>query len=588
MSDESDASLAASRSIFRILLLFLAAAWLAAAYWIPGAWFRPAAINVGAPPPKFDGMVLMRLCLLLEGAALAGIALWRTKRDRRAEAAEALVPKPTMLPDLGHGTAMWGLVALSILAAVLRANRLDSGLWLDEISPVLKYGRLSPVEVLTTYLGSSNHVMNTMLVNESVSLFGRNAWAIRLPAAIFGVATVPALYFVGRQALSRRASLMAAALLAVSYHHVFFSQNARGYSAYLFFSVLACGFVSLALQTRRTRDWVLYSAAAVLDVAALLNGAFVIAAHGLIALGVAHAEWRRRGSTRLLLRVVAVYAAIGLLVLHLYSLVIPQALVVMNTVYKMQSAGFSSPFSPEFIRDLMGGVSPAVVVGASVALPVLAIVIAIGVARTFLANRVLAAALILPNVLLLAFVLIEQVAVTPRLFIFGLIPACLFFSAGVEWMAYRLARRWNQRIGNGWFTAAAVACVAISLLSLTFYYATPKQNYVGAVDYLRKERKPNEILIVAYLARDGYLFYADERRVRRDGQTYFVRDEALFDKIVSENPGRQIWVLSTFERALKLDYPRIDAALQSKWTVAKRFPGLIGDGNIIIYKLKRF
>ncbi len=67
-----------------------------------------------------------------------------------------------------------------------------------------------------------------------VAIFGAQEWAIRLPSVIFGTATIPAIYWVSRQALSRRASLCVALLLAVSYHHIFFSQNARGYTAYVF------------------------------------------------------------------------------------------------------------------------------------------------------------------------------------------------------------------------------------------------------------------------------------------------------------------------------------------------------------------
>lgn len=66
-----------------------------------------------------------------------------------------------------------------------------------------------------------------------------------------GTACIPAAYWLARFALTRWQALSVALLVAVSYHLVFFSQNARGYTAHIFFSLVTSGLVLVASTRRR-------------------------------------------------------------------------------------------------------------------------------------------------------------------------------------------------------------------------------------------------------------------------------------------------------------------------------------------------
>ena len=46
----------------------------------------------------------------------------------------------------------------------------------------------------------------------SVLLFGLSDYALRLPAAVFGILTILLIYFVGQQVFDRRVGLLAAAV----------------------------------------------------------------------------------------------------------------------------------------------------------------------------------------------------------------------------------------------------------------------------------------------------------------------------------------------------------------------------------------
>ncbi|MCA8949519.1 MAG: glycosyltransferase family 39 protein, partial [Planctomycetes bacterium] len=85
--------------------------------------------------------------------------------------------------------------------------------------------------------------------------------AIRLPFALFGIATVPALWFVGRRLIGDGAALFAAALLAVMPWHVYWSQNARGYVFVVLSSVAVAAAAWRWHETGRRRDLALVAAA---------------------------------------------------------------------------------------------------------------------------------------------------------------------------------------------------------------------------------------------------------------------------------------------------------------------------------------
>jgi len=69
--------------------------------------------------------------------------------------------------------------------------------------------------------------------------FGESEAVLRFLPALLGALTVVVMYFVAREVLDRPSSLVAAALLAFSPFHIYYSQEARAYAPMLFFFALA-------------------------------------------------------------------------------------------------------------------------------------------------------------------------------------------------------------------------------------------------------------------------------------------------------------------------------------------------------------
>ena len=143
------------------------------------------------------------------------------------------------------------LLALSVLlgiALVLRLFRLGEGLWFDEIWMLVDFARLPLGEIVTAYPSDNNHPLYTLLAAISIRVFGESAEAIRLPAVAFGVASIGALWVFARSRLPTRDVWIATSLLVISYHHVWFSQNARGYTGLLFLAIVSSHYFLRVLE----------------------------------------------------------------------------------------------------------------------------------------------------------------------------------------------------------------------------------------------------------------------------------------------------------------------------------------------------
>lgn len=573
----------------RWLLLVAALGVALAAAFMPSAWYDVLPRQAELPPPPISGVTLLRLVLLVEAAVLLLIAAmdWRFVRLP----ARSLLAEHTDREEADDITARAGgigLALITLLALALRVYRVDSDLWLDEISPIIDYASLSVPQIVGSYLRSNNHLLNTLLLKAMIALFGEHAWSVRIPAVAFGVAGVPALYWCARLALSRRASLGVALLLAVSYHHLFFSQNARGYTAYVCLALLTTRALVNGLREDRGRDWVLYVVATVFGFAALLNTAFVLAAQGLVALAVVWVVHRRGDhAAPLLRRVIAVFALAAFLSAELYAVAMPEVYVVISHVYKTQSTGFVL-FSWEFVKEVVRGVSAGfgskgMGAGALMASVPFLLVAAAGAFAVYRRAWALALSLALPGVLTLVFLMARGLTISPRFFLLWLplavLTAVVAIDAGAAWIWRRSPKR------AAWAASGTAALLAmLSGASLARYYAVPKQPYRAALSYVERVRQPADRVVVVYLAELGMRYYGVRSGAPLSEHYRFVRTVPALDSAVNEPGAGRVWLVVTFERALQMDLPDLNARVRSGWTLQHTFDGTVGDGGISVWR----
>lgn len=82
-------------------------------------------------------------------------------------------------------------------------------------------------------------------------------YVARVIGMLFGVATIPLLYLVGKELPDQRVGLLAALFLTFYPTHVVRSQEGTPYTAQLFFALLSFLFISRICKRGKTRDYVL-------------------------------------------------------------------------------------------------------------------------------------------------------------------------------------------------------------------------------------------------------------------------------------------------------------------------------------------
>jgi hypothetical protein len=170
----------------------------------------------------------------------------------------------------------WPLAALILLAALLRLSTLgQQSFWYDEA--------FTPVHVLHPSLWATLravvHTENTpplwyIIAWADARLLGTGEYALRLPSALAGIATVPIAWAIGRELTSRRTTAIAlAAFVAVNPLLVWYSQEARAYGLYVLCIALATLCFLRALHAPSTGRMAAFTAAGAL---ALLSHYFAV------------------------------------------------------------------------------------------------------------------------------------------------------------------------------------------------------------------------------------------------------------------------------------------------------------------------
>jgi 4-amino-4-deoxy-L-arabinose transferase-like glycosyltransferase len=144
-----------------------------------------------------------------------------------------------------------------------------------------------------------------------VKAFGSGEFGLRSLTALFGAATVPVGYLLGRQLASRRAGLVLAGLIAVNPMLIWYSQEARSYALLVFFGALSLFFFVRALERGGGRDLGWWALASALALCSHYFAVFAVAIEGLWLLVALRSRWRQ------LLAPLAAVAATGLALLPL-------------------------------------------------------------------------------------------------------------------------------------------------------------------------------------------------------------------------------------------------------------------------------
>ncbi|MEJ7712630.1 MAG: glycosyltransferase family 39 protein [Pyrinomonadaceae bacterium] len=422
------------------------------------------------------------------------------------------------------------MLLLSLIALALRVWGLNSDLWVDEVFTLLDFVRVPLGEIVTSYPSQNQHMLLSLLSHISISVFGESAWALRIPSVMFGVASLWALFLLGRSMAGKREALLASALMTVSYHHVWFRKTHAVIWASFSLLCWRLGFGSEASRKDSWGWWLGYVAAVSLGMWIHMTMAFVVAAHVLIYLGALIFPFRNSagvnqrsvkasaleehvkapGIYRLLvsrakLKPVIAWLLCVSVTLQLYALALPEFIQTGFHEVSLESE-WTSPLwvIAEAVRNLRLGegglIGLAVMMGAGIVLT--------GAGWVSLLRRDCQSALavVLPALLAGAAMLALGHNLWPRFFFFSMGFGLLIIVHGVVVCAHSLFAHFSARPASeeswGQIAGLALVCllIAASAATLRKNYMLPKQNFSGARDYVEHHRRPDEGVVAVGLA----------------------------------------------------------------------------------------
>ena len=476
------------------------------------------------------------------------------------------------------------LAALLVLALVVRLIGLNASLWYDEVETLTNFVRLPWGELVSDFSSLNNHMFYSLQAKAAVELFGESAWALRLPALLMGMASLVLVWWLARKEIGRGAALVTLLLLALSYHHVWFTQNARGYTGLLTWTTAATILMMSGLRRPRWGGWTVYGLCLAAGMYTHLSAGFFFVAHGVIfAILVCAALLRPQGQVARSypgVRSIHSYYGFGLggvltLLLHL-----PLLDQIRSSVGEVSSgsrvsamAEWNNPLRTlqEFAGslDALGPLAPYALVGGL-------LVLIFGAVLVWRRSPLLAAIYLTQIPLSLVLLVALSFRIWPRYFFVDI--GFLFLCAAVGGLALaevveKAMRRSPLR--RAVLPAALALMAGFSAVLLARNYAYPKQDFEGAVRLVEQLRGPQDVTTSAGLAASSIRGYFAPRWP-------VTETAAELDRMLAS--GRTVWLITSFQGHTRATQSEIMQRVDARFDMVADLPGTLGGGYVQVYR----
>jgi len=428
------------------------------------------------------------------------------------------------------------LLLITLAGACLRLLHLGSkSLWQDEPATVALARMSWPQFVHVWWHGEASYQAAYFLLMRGWLHLGQSEAFIRLPAAMFGIASIPLIYAVARKLVGIEAALAAAAVLAFSPTHVYYSQEARSYTLTILLVLVSSWFFVRAVQQNREADWALWTIFSVLAVYSHLFASFVLVAQACSLL--AHekpAPWKRMiGHALLILGITA-----------------PGMIVVFVVVPQTAIYAWMNKATPRQVLHL------ALFLGGSGEKLVLSAILWIAAVRSIFRDRVLDEGgdrfwrgILLVSWAVVPIVLNGLLSLYHPIFVQRYMIFCL--PATIMLAGLGMAALPNRHLGF-WLV---IGLCATSLVNVFVGYRKPREDWRNATQAILASAQPGDAVVVyPDYSRPGFDYYYGRHRPTAPALRMFTppfygygvgeNDQALVEALTSsQREFRHVWVI---------------------------------------------
>lgn len=179
------------------------------------------------------------------------------------------------------------LVIIMLVGAFLRFYHINyQSVWLDEIHTLNESSPDKSFSQVYDSLMASEALppLYFCLVNIVFKIFGYTTFAVRTFSAIIGIVGIFSVYSLGKELYNKKAGLIASALLAINYFHIYYSQEARLYSMMFLFTTIAFIYLIKFIKKPSYKTAIIYGVSASLMIYSHFFAVFTLLAQCLILL----------------------------------------------------------------------------------------------------------------------------------------------------------------------------------------------------------------------------------------------------------------------------------------------------------------
>ena len=458
------------------------------------------------------------------------------------------------------------LTGILLLALGLRVLGLNAPLWFDEVQTLGSHLRLDWSEMFGSY-EMNHHYFFNVKSKISIAMFGEHPWAMRLPALLFGVGTIWMIWVLARDLAGVQIAHASAFLLAIQYHHIWFSQNARGYTEMAFWGTLGTILFLRGLERRDWRIWISYALVLAAGVFTHLTSLFLFASHG--AIWLLAVVLRRQ--TLFLWPVIGFVAGLAI-TLALYAPLLASLIETMTGVSGTSATDVMQEYQNPF-WTILEGTETALGFGGPVAIAIQISALAAILAGMLRAGPVFSGIVLAHFALTLIALSTLGMRIWPRFFFADIGFVMILGLIGIRHAADLVGERLPTAMSaTRLWGLALIAVMLVIAIPATRNYRAPKQNLAGAVQFVAENRRDGEGVFAVSHSADLF-------------NEHFATDWSKLTgpadlRAALGTAGPSLFVITFPERSFRLMPELDDADLE----LLKLFPGTLGDGQILIFR----